>query len=161
MLTAAPSPAQTPGEKPSSSPGLALAPSWQRQPMPMGAGVMLRRMVVPGVHGGIQQSMLWALTWADKLLQTLYEHLYMLWALAQHGWHGPFQALQPCVLLSCRACLGLPVPDMRRHWTLSTDMLQDSFVVAALKAFVECSHTGCGGCFGSSVPCSLCTVQPH
>lgn len=41
---------------------------------------------------GSSRALLWALPWADRLLQTLHEHLCMLWALAQHGWHGPFQA---------------------------------------------------------------------
>lgn len=36
--------------------GSKLAKTPEKQPVPMGAGVMLRRMVVPGVHGGIQQS---------------------------------------------------------------------------------------------------------
>lgn len=69
--------------------GSKLAKTPEKQPVPVGARVILRRMVVPEVHEGIQQSTAVALAWADKLLQTLYEHLCMLWALAQRWLAGP------------------------------------------------------------------------
>lgn len=112
------------GEKPSSSLGLALAPSWQR---PLKTGNAHGCWGGPGKDGGPRGALRGpAEPWADKLLQALHEHLSMLWALPQ-CWAGMalsrLAALQPCVPLSCRAGLDLPVPDMRRHGALGTEML--------------------------------------
>lgn len=98
-----------------------LAKTPEKQPKPVGAGVMLSRVVVPGCIQGSSRALPWDLAWADELLQTVHEHLHALGI-------GPLApcrpaAQQPCEPLSCRACLDLPVPGIRRRWTLSTETL--------------------------------------